>query len=475
LIVRIGIAVGTLVALGVPALVFAQDTPPLQRSPLDPGADSRFSIFDSGPRPPENPGSRIGNQPVPEITLSGSLRLEYLFRDSAIEGLRARLNGAAPPGGDDSFITGESRLRLDLNLAERGRLAMELANLPYDGGQDLPLAGGGAPDILLRQLYADIEGVFHDDLTLRVGAFDYAWRIRPHDEPFLLDLGRSEPFFASSSARFTRATADREIALPGGALLKWHAGDFVEVEALWMTVLEGGPASRDEALGALLANFPLSERSAVFLGALHVAGPGDGRVTTAGGGIDAYFGPDRELELFGEAWFQSGRLTSGVSKRAWAGRAGARVVAGDWSTEVSADYVSGDRDPADGRDEGFQSYEGRERFRIVESAEFGLDWDTNLSSMRLSGVRQLGSGISLRLDVGRFRLPEPAVDGAGAPLGIGKDLGTEADLTLSAGISKAVEVWATAAALFGSKALEAASPDGDRAAILAALGISVKW
>lgn len=446
MIVRIGIAVGTLVALGVPALVFAQDTPPLQRSP---DAD--------------------------KLTLSGSLRLEFLFRESAIEDLRARVNGTAPPGGDDTFLAGESRLRLDLKLAERGRLALELANLPYDGGQDLPLARGGAPDILLRRLYADLEGLFHDNVTLRVGAFEYAWRIRPHDEPFLLDLGRSEPFFPSPGARFTRASADREIALPGGALLKWRAGDFVEVEALWMTVLEGGAASRDESLGALLVNFPLSERSAVFLGALQVSGPGDGRVTTAGGGIDAYFGPDRELELFGEAWLQSGRLTSGVSKRAWAGRAGARVVAGDWSAEASAEFLSGDRDPADARDEGFQSYEGRERFRIVESAEFGLDWDTNLSSVRASVVRRLGSGVSLRLDAGRFRLPEDAVDGSGAPLGIGKDLGMETDLTLSASISKAVEIWATGAALLGSNALAEASRDGVKSAAMVALGASVRW
>lgn len=446
MIVRIGIAVGTLVALGVPTLVFAQDTPPLQRSP-----------------------------DIEKFTLSGSARLEFLFRGSGVEALRARLNGAAPPGGDDTFLAGESRLRLDLALPDRVRFALELANLPYDGGRDLPLSDGGAPELLLRRLYADLEGVFYDSLTLRVGAFDYAWKIRPNDEPFLLDLGRSEPFFGAPGARFTRATADREIALPAGALLKWRAGDFVEVEALWMTVVEGGAASRDESLGALLANFPLSERSAVFAGALQVAGPGDGRVTTLGGGVDAFFGPDRELELFGEAWLQAGRLTSGVSKRARAGRFGARVVAGDWTAEASMEYVSGDEDPADGRDEGFQSYEGRDRFRIVESAEFGLDWDTNLVSMRARVAKRLGSGVSVRLDLGRFRLPEEAVDASGASLGIGKDLGTEADFTLSADLSRAVELRASIAILAGSDALEAATPAGDRSAILGALGASVRW
>ena len=70
------------------------------------------------------------------------------------------------------------------------------------------------------------------------------------------DLGRAESFFTGPGDR------DREQA--GGGLVKWRAADFVEVEALWMTTIEGGDASSDESPVAALLNFPLSERSAFF-------------------------------------------------------------------------------------------------------------------------------------------------------------------------------------------------------------------
>jgi hypothetical protein len=432
---RIGFAVGTLVALGLSTPAFAQDAPPLQR--LLPN-DSRF-------QEPE----------AEKFTFTGSLRLEYFARDASIEELRARVNGAPAPRGGDTFIPADARIRIDARTPDL-KFAAELAVLPYDDGSNLGLGDGGR--LLLKQLFADLEV---SDFTFRAGAFEYTWRIRPHGEPFLLDLGRAESFFSGA--------ADRDVALPAGILVKWRAGDFVEVEALWMTAIEGGPASTDEQPLALLVNFPLSERSAVFLGALHVAGGGSERATTWGGGTDWYFGGDRELELFGEGWLQSGTMGPGVSKRAWAAQAGARAVTGPWRAELSAAWRSGDGDPADGRDKTFQSYEGQERFRIVESAEFGLDWDVNVSSLRVSFARRLGESVEARLDAAQFRLMEAAA------LGIGRKLGTEIDATVTVEISRAATAWLALAVLIDSDALEAADPDGDRGAGLAAAGVGVRW
>jgi hypothetical protein len=443
---RIGFAVGTLVALGLSTPAFAQDAPPLQRPHLDIEADSRFSILDSRFQEPE----------AEKFTFTGSLRLEYFARDASIEALRARVNGTPAPRGGDTFVPADARIRLDARMPDL-KFAAELAVLPYDGGSNQGLGDGGRL-LLLKQLFADLEV---SDFTFRAGAFEYAWRIRPHGEPFLLDLGRAESFFTGA--------ADRDVALPAGVLVKWHAGDFVEVEALWMTAIEGGPASTDEQPLALLVNFPFSERSAVFLGALHVAGGGSERVTTWGGGTDWYFGGDRELELFGEGWLQSGTMGSGVSKRAWAAQAGVRAVTGPWRAELSAAWRSGDGDPADGRDETFQSYEGQERFRIVESAEFGLDWDVNVSSLRVSFARRLGESVEARLDAAQFRLMEAAA------LGIGRKLGTEIDATVTLEISRAASAWLALAVLIDSDALDAADPDGDRGAGLAAAGVGVRW
>jgi hypothetical protein len=443
LITRIGFAVGTLVALGFPTPAVAQDAPPLQRSPLK--TDSLFSILDSPTQETE----------TLTATLSGSARLEYFARDSAIEDLRALLTGAPSTGGDDTFITADTRVRLDL-AAKNIRGVAELATLPYDDGENLGLGGG--LDILLKQIFADLGA--GSDLTLRLGAFEYAWRIRPHGEPFLLDLGRAESFFSGPG--------DRDVALPAGALLKWRAGDFVEVEAFWTTAIEGGPARSDETAAGAMINFPLSERSAFLLGVLHVAGDGDPRVTTLGGGADAYFGPDREIELFGEGWLQTGSMGSGVSKRAWAAHAGARAVTGPWRAELSSAWRSGDDDPADSRDETFHSCEGLERFRIVESAEFGFDWDVNVSSIRLSLARRLGDSTEARIDAARFRLDEAAP-------GLDRDLGVEIDATVTHEFSRAVSLWLSGAALLGSDLLEAATPGGESDTLLVTAGLRALW
>ncbi|HEU4339405.1 MAG TPA: hypothetical protein VFS19_04995, partial [Planctomycetota bacterium] len=398
--------------------------------------------------------SRFQEPEAEKLTLTGSLRLEFFARESSIEELRARASGLPPPRGDDTFLPADVRIRLDARAADL-RFSADLAVLPYDDGSNQGLGDGGR--VLLKQLFADLE---ISDLTFRAGAFEYAWRIRPHGEPFLLDLGRSESFFSGAG--------DRDVEQAAGALVKWRAGDFVEVEALWMTALEAGPASRDETPAALLVNFPLSERSAVFLGALHVAGGGSERVTTWGGGTDWYFGDDRELELFGEAWIQSGRIASGVSRRAWAAHAGARAVTGPWRAELSASRRSGDDDPADGRDRTFQSYEGQERLRIVESAEFGLDWDVNVSSIRFSLVRRLGESAEARIDAARFRLAESMP-------GLDRDLGIEVDATVSHEISKATTAWIAVAALFGSDTLESATIDRESDTFLAAVGLKTVW
>ena len=429
MIERIGFAVGLLVALGSPAPAVAQDAPPLQRPP----------------------------PPAESVTFTGSARLEYFARDSAIEQLRAAAAGLPAPGGDDSFVAADARIRFDWRLPGV-RFAAEAAVLPYDDGANRTL--GGDTELILKQVFVDLEGFLSPDLTFRAGAFDYAWKIRPHGEPFLLDLGRAESFFSG--------VGDRDLELPGGALLKWRAGDFVEVEALWMTTIEGGAASADESLAALLANFPLSERSAVFLGALHVSGAGDPKVTTWGGGADFYFGDERELEVFGEGWLQAGSIASGVSRSAWAAHAGVRGVTGPWRAEASAAWRSGDDDPTDSRDGTFQSYEGQERFRIVDSAEFGLDWDVNLQSVRLSVTRRIGDSAEARIDAGRFRLDETMA-------GVDRDLGTEVDLSLTHEISKSASAWVAIAALLGSDALESATLDGDSSTYLAAVGVRVLW
>jgi hypothetical protein len=143
-------------------------------------------------------------------------------------------------------------------------------------------------------------------------------------------------------------------------------------------------------------------------------------------------------------------------------------VTGPWRAELSAAWRSGDDDPADDHDGTFNSYEGQERFRIVESAEFGLDWDVNVTSLRASLTRRIGDSSEARLDAARFRLAEDAA-------GLDRDLGIEVDATVTVEHSAAVAFWISGAALFGSDLLESATPGGDSETLLITAGLRALW
>ncbi|MBI4563585.1 MAG: hypothetical protein HY716_02700 [Planctomycetes bacterium] len=447
---RIGVAVGALLALGLPTSVVAQNAPPLQRA-----AD-----------------------PV-RIALSGSARGEFFFRDRAVEEWRAALNGTSLPQATESLLPLEVSLRVDVDALDRAGLVAEIGNLPFLDGRNLPLGERG-PRVVVRQLYVDLEGIFLESLSFRIGAFEYAWRIRPHDEPFFLDVARSESFYSgtvrTASSAFTRATADRDLNRPAGIRAEWRPLDFVQIEAGAILVREGGPPSEDEALYMVLANVPASERTAFFLGAAWVAGPGSkADVVTIALGGNGYFGRARDVEAFGEIYLQYGTLSADVSKRAWAAQGGLRWYGGGPWAELAFAHRSGDRDPSDGRDGAFQSYENQNRFLIAESAEFGWDWDTNLQVVRGVLAHGLAEDGEARLDAGWFRAPERILDGTGVPLTGARGLGVEVDASLRVAVTSAMAGSVRVAALTGSDVLEAVSPSRSRRAWGVSAGLALAW
>lgn len=448
-----GFALGWLVALGLPGSAHGQDAPPIQR-------------------PPDSV----------RATLTGSARVGPVFRGAGLERLRDALN--PPPGfaagSLDQFVSAEASLRLDIDWDPRIRTAVELAHEPFVRDVNQPLGADGL-DLILRQLFVEVGGFLADPLTLRMGAFDYSWRLRPHDEPFFLDAGRSDSAFSGlvrtpADDFFVIPTADRDVAHPGGLLLSWRAGDFVQVEAAALVLRERGASGDDESLYTLYAGFPLSERSAGFVAFALATGrhPGD-EVHTFGLGYDGYLGAQRELELFVELWLQGGRLAGSFPKRGLGAAAGARWFAGRWWAELSVNHRSGDRDPLDGRDETFVSYENQTRFLIVEDPEAGLDWDTNVTSLRLTGSRRLGASWEARVDVGLFRLHTDLVGSTGADRNTGRRLGTELDATLRHEFSRQVTADLRAAVLTASDLLDDLVPGGPSSVWALVAGLKLAW
>lgn len=448
-----GFALGWLFALGHPGSAFGQDAPPIQRPP--------DSI---------------------RATLSGSARIGPVFHGAGLERLRDALNmfpGLAS-GSMDQLIAAEASLRLDVDWDPRIRTAVELAHEPFVRDANRPLGADGL-EVVFRQLFVEMRGFLADPLTLRAGAFDYSWRLRPHDEPFFLDVGRSDSAFAGvvrtpADDAFVIPTADRDVAHPGGLLLSWRAGDFVQLEAAALVLRERGTSSDDESLFTLYAGFPLSERSAGFLAfALATNRHPDDAVHTVGLGYDGYLGAGRELELFAELWIQGGSLLSGVSKRGLGVAAGARWYAGTWWAEGSVNHRSGDRDPLDGSDGTFVSYENQNRFLIVEDPEAGLDWDTNLTSLRLTASVRPAKDVEVRVDAGVFRLAADLVDLTGADRNVGRRLGTEIDATLRHDLSRQASVHLRAGILASSDVLDDLVPEGPSSMWAATAGMRVSW
>ncbi|HYF01022.1 MAG TPA: hypothetical protein VEJ18_19015 [Planctomycetota bacterium] len=408
------------------------------------------------------------------IGVSGRLEMHYLHRDDAINQA-----GGAVTSSTNAW-SGRVNLRLDVEVADRVQGVLELENRRFDEGLNEPF---GQPDeeddLTVKQGYIDVPGLPARAFRLRIGVQELTIRNRPHDDAFFLDLGETEGFFAGFNPAAGRidVTFDRDVREAVGARLDWSPLDFLTARAFALVVGEQGSTEEDEALYGLSVNANLAETMAAWLMGVVVSGgePDLEQVWTLGAGWNAYFGRRRDVELFAEAYLQRGTLTDApdrVSKRAFGGQAGGRLSAVEklW-IELAGAIRTGDEDPGDGTDEAFQSYEYEHRFLILESAEFGLDVDTNVIVVRgglgLGPLEVDGRPLHLRVDVGRFRADETLS---------GEDAwGVETDLTVRWNFNASLTLAVQAAILAGSDILEAITADRDDEAFAVVGGADLRF
>jgi len=406
-------------ALTVAFLLAGQDA---QETPVTTGTD---------------PGSAV------HLQLSGHLDLHYLYRSPAIEDTGAQLNLLAPgTKGSSTQWSGRISLRADIEVKDFVSGVIELENRSFENGINKPF-GATPPDTPaeIKQGYIEIGQLLRPELNLRIGVQDVTFRNRPQDEAFFMDLGESGSFWAGFQpvGSFVSNTVDRNITQPVGLRLFYTPFEVTTVQAFWMVVQEQGGTSLDEAVYGLVANTLLAENWSTWILATAVSGGGDrrGTIDTGGYGIDGYVGSAKDLELFAEVYGQGGTLQhapAAVHKEAYAFNLGARVFVCDchklW-LEPAVSRRSGDRHPGDDHDQTFQSYQNVNRFVILESHEFGLDVNTNITVIRAA----LGAGpfdlsgrpLRIQLDVGHFTAVAP-IETVGAA-GNSRQWGTETDLT----------------------------------------------
>jgi hypothetical protein len=411
------------------------------------------------------------------ITVSGRIELHYLTRPSEINEAGNALAGAPGSAPAIDAWTGRFTLRADAEVKDRVRGVIELENRSFDEGLNLPSGSDPETDtIAVKQGFIEVPDFFVDALRIRVGIQDLSFRTRPHDEPFFLDLGEVESFFGGFSAAGDQVvnSLDRDVLEAAGLSVLWMPYEVLSVHGFAVIVDENGAVKDDERVYGLLASARVAEHAAVWAMAFLVMGgaPDLGSVWTFGAGANAYVGEGRWLELFGEAYAQGGALADNVDKRAFAFQAGVRTLFGKAWLEAAASLRTGDARAGDDRDEAFQSYENENRFLCLQSAEFGLDVDTNVLLARAAaGVGPFdvaGRPLRLRLDVGRFLADEPVVADE-------DDWGVEADLAVGLDWNESLAFELKGAWLAASDLLEALSTDGEDDAFMFLAGADLRF
>lgn len=416
--------------------------------------------------PPVTTGSDRGS--AVRLQVTGHLDLHYLYRSSEIEQAGVALNGIAPvPDRSENFWSGRISLRTDLEVKDFVTGVIELENRSFERGLNKPF-GADPPDtpVQIRQGYIDIGQFLTETLNVRIGVQNIVFKNRPQDEPFFMDLGESEGFFRGfqPGAGAVGNTVDREIGQPVGVRFFFSPFEIMTLQAFWIVYGEGGGTARDESVTGFVANSLLGENWSAWLLFAVVTGDDDGlgEIRTLGLGLDGYLGDDKSLEVFVEGYVQGGRLRNPpapVRKQANAAALGARwFIDRRFWIEAAAARRSGDRRSGDDGDQAFQSYENVNRFLVLESSEFGLDVDTNLSSVRIAvgaGPFEVdGRPLRIQADVGRFA----AVTSV---LSLGRNWGIETDLGVTWNYNDSLNLSIRAAWLADSELLRRLAGEHD--------------
>jgi hypothetical protein len=383
-----------------------------------------------------------------KVGVGGRVDLRYVYREGNLNQAGGVLNGlAAPETGSTNAWTGRFAVRVVADVDDWATGVVEFENRSFDEGVNRPLSSDPEEDeVDVKSGYLELRRFGADSIDLRLGVQRIAFRNRPHDEPFFIDLGESEGFFEGFSGGRIGVTADRDVREASGAKGTWSPNDFMSVQAFWAVYGEFGTTEEDESVYGIAANSMLSERAATWLLFTVVSGgdPDLGQVGTLGAGFDGYFGADRDLELFAEVYGQRGTLQEEpriVRKVAYAVQAGLRWNLPKFWWEAAYERRSGDRRGGDRVDQAFQSWENVNRFLILESAEFGLDVDTNVqlarSGIGLGPFELQGRPLRIRLDAGRCTAPA-AVSQATSRRG---DWGVETDLQITWAWATGLQLW----------------------------------
>jgi hypothetical protein len=468
-----------------------------------------------------------------KIYQSGYIDLKYAVASRELLESANTLNSNAAPTkvASQSFFFGRANFRLDICL-QKGTadevcavIELESKSIDMDGAGfgTIFRAGEDALDVFFEQAYIKVPRVrvFWQCLSVRVGIGDLRYALRRDGEPFVIEIQESESFFSGFYGydptaddppieAQVRNTIVRDTLETAGILLHCEPKPEecpVVVDVFAMTTIERGPVSLDESIYGVFANFKPFENLHIMKLVALVSGGNDligaaaqntasgQNVWLVGGGFYYQFLAEDDkpkLDVYGEAYWNFGKLYDDdditvleevKKKRAYGYNVGLKLVlpVKCW-IELAYWYLSGDDNPYDRTDSGFQSYENVDQFAILEDNEIGLDLDTNYRAIKLAFGKKKwmiteDCAIDIRFDIGMFRFNEPVFNFNGDQRIASGDteLGIEYDLTILHRWSKYLECFAKFAYIVDAPALEFLTSKGKDSAAAMVVGTKVSF
>lgn len=456
-----------------------------------------------------------------KINVSGRLAMDYLQRSDSM----TAVGDAVAPGvaGDNSdsenTIEGEFGIRFDVDLTDKVSVQLEVgrSRIEESGNGNNQFTGLGASGVILREAHLMINEVFSPAIKAQLGISTWNFDVRGRGNSFAFDPRHSQVFGRAWSTSedtlgatnsFGGRSDDAGELFPLGTVLT-YARDALQIDLVLLPVIaEAGNVSQDEAMYAIdlwynLDSIGKGSRLGMIL-ALNSFGTGPGgatfddetKVITIGLGGTLKFA--NGLELYGEAYFQTGKAgqqvggsgEEAVSARGRAGQIGIEYRLPDNGNNIwlgaKITYLSGDNDSAAGGDERvdtFMSYENVRDTLIMEDQYYGFDLDSNYTAFKVMGgvSFSVGSGknnLELSFILAFFRSTESYVDAATQEKENG--LGNELDIKMAYHLNKQVDLLVNVGYLGTSDILEdatggSANNDSDESAYLFSAGFDVRF
>lgn len=413
--------------------------------------------------------------------------IDWVYRSKGVAdamGLTANTDGT-------SSMEYNISLTVNCDLTEKVNVFVRLA-VPRDAASFGPYAALATDGQALEvwDLYVKLAEFLDPGITLQVGTQnELIFDVRGTGQSLVFNPSRSATptitttggGFSSSIGNFQRQAAGVSMGMKREAF---------QLTVAYYTIAEGGTMSQDEngLTAYLYYDLPTVGKGSRFGVIVSFNGlpGGDTGIMTFGGAVSLKDLAMPGLELYVEFYLNSGDAgAAGTQTLDAAGSAihlgGKYVIPNSESAswvELNITILSGDSDTTANTDvDAFISYESVSDAVILEDPIFGINWNSNMSIIKIMGGMSFTAGtgaknnVQLKVVLALATTPE---DVGAAPNETDK-LGTEIDVKLAYWISKAVAFDAVLGFLTGSDVLElatggSADPNSETSGFVFAVG-----